>query len=131
MLIKRDYLSKAQTRLADENTYRQVQTDLIPQLGNKIVNTPKRLNQTVQINKADYPRMKPEGTNILRFYGLPKVHKPEVALRPIVSLPGTPSHRLAKELQRRLKHLISKSPHSTQEFLNSIKDIRIDNDETM
>eukprot|EP00061_Rhincodon_typus_P008292 g30776.t1 len=78
--------------------------------------------------------MKPEGTNTPQFYCLPKVHKPELPLRPIVSLPGTPSHRLSKELQRRLKHLFSKSPHSihsVQEFLNCIKEIRMDDAKTM
>eukprot|EP00061_Rhincodon_typus_P016685 g45032.t1 len=134
ILNKWDYLSKVQTLLADENTYRQVQTDPAPQLGNKNLNTLKRIKQTGQINKTDYLRMKPEGTNTSQFYGLPMVYKLEVPLRPIVSLAGTPAHRLAKELQRRLKHLVIKSPHSihsAQEFLSSIKDIRIEDNETM
>eukprot|EP00061_Rhincodon_typus_P003303 g19759.t1 len=39
ILKKRDYTSKAQALLADENTYRPVQTDPTPQLGNKILYT--------------------------------------------------------------------------------------------
>ncbi|XP_072414136.1 uncharacterized protein [Chiloscyllium punctatum] len=76
--------------------------------------------------------MKPESNNTPRFYGLPKVHKPDIPLRPIVSLPGTPSYKLAKELQK-LKHLISGSIHSiqsTQEFLDIIRNIHIDKEET-
>eukprot|EP00061_Rhincodon_typus_P012790 g38739.t1 len=64
-------------------------------------------------------------------YGLPKVHKPGFPLRRSVSLPGAPSHKLVKDLQQRLKH---GSPHSiylTQEFLNSLKNIKISDDEIM
>eukprot|EP00061_Rhincodon_typus_P006333 g26874.t1 len=134
ILNKRDYLSKAHALRADENTYQQVQTDPTPQLGNKILYTLKRHKQTGQINETDFLRMKPKGTNTHQLYGLPKVHKPEVPLRSILSLPGTPPHRLAKVLHRRLKHLVNKLPHSihsAQEFLNSIKDARIDDDEAM
>eukprot|EP00061_Rhincodon_typus_P008086 g30386.t1 len=55
-------------------------------------------------------------------------------LRSIVSLPGTPTYRLAKELQGGLKHLVDSSNHfihSAQEFFNIVKDTRIDEDEIM
>eukprot|EP00061_Rhincodon_typus_P018352 g47495.t1 len=73
--------------------------------------------------------MKPEGSNTPRFYRLPKVHELEVPLRPIASLRSILTYRLAKKLQRRLKHLVdgsNHSIHSAQEFLNIIKDTRID-----
>ncbi|XP_059500135.1 uncharacterized protein LOC132209322 [Stegostoma tigrinum] len=56
------------------------------------------------------------------------------ALRPIVSLPGTPTYRLAKELHQRLKHLVEDSHHSirsTQEFPNTINNTKIVEDEIM
>eukprot|EP00061_Rhincodon_typus_P003970 g21434.t1 len=131
-LNKRDYTSKAQALLADENTFWPVKIEPTPQLGNKILYTLKKTqtNQTDQQSRL----LKNETQRNQHTPILPKVHKPEVPLRPIVSLPGTPSHRLATELQRRLRHLVNKSPHSihsAQECLNSIKDIRIDDEETM
>eukprot|EP00061_Rhincodon_typus_P004487 g22722.t1 len=41
---------------------------------------------------------------------------------------GTPSHKLTKDLQQRLKHLVDGSPHSiysTQDFLDTFKNDKI------
>eukprot|EP00061_Rhincodon_typus_P011351 g36292.t1 len=89
---------KAQALLADTDTYQQVAIDATPQLANRTLKSLKMQDK--------YMRMKPEGSNNPCSYGLPKVHKPDIPLSPIVSLPGTPSHKLAKDLQQRLKHLI-------------------------
>ncbi|XP_072436559.1 uncharacterized protein [Chiloscyllium punctatum] len=134
ILDKADYIQKAQQLLADTNTYQKREFDPTPQLTNRINNTLRNLQKNGQITKSDLQRMKPESNNTPRIYGLPKVHKPDIPLRPIVSLPGTPSHKLAKELQQKLKHLISgsrQSIQSTQEFLDIIRNIHIDKEETM
>ncbi|GAA55527.1 hypothetical protein CLF_108233 [Clonorchis sinensis] len=78
--------------------------------------------------------MKADDTNIAQFYGLRKVHKEGTPLRPIVSLPGTPSYKLAKELWRRLKHLISGSEHTinnASQFLHRLRNANIEDDEIM
>ncbi|CAH8821584.1 unnamed protein product, partial [Trichobilharzia szidati] len=59
---------------------------------------------------------------------------PNIPLRPIVSLPGTPTYNLSKELYRRLKHLTKSCDHSIQsatQFLEKIKGIEIDSQEIM
>ena len=43
-----------------------------------------------------------------QLYDLPKIHKPEVPLRPIVSSIGSPTYHLAKELTRILTPLKGK-----------------------
>eukprot|EP00061_Rhincodon_typus_P001251 g14173.t1 len=96
--------------------------------------TLKKLHNSGDISKTDYQKMKSKGSNTLCFNGLPKIHKPGVPLRPIVSLPGTPTYRLVKELQQNLKYLVDKtthSIHSSHELLNIIKVIRIEEDEIM
>eukprot|EP00061_Rhincodon_typus_P017339 g45991.t1 len=134
IMNKPDYIKEAQALHADTTTYQQVVIDPVQQLGNRIAQTLKRLKDAGQITKTDFMRIKPEGTNTPCFYGLPKVHKPDIPLRPIVSLPGAPSRKLAKDLQQRLKHLVDGSPHSihsTQDFLDTLKNIKISNDEIM
>ncbi|CAH8567482.1 unnamed protein product [Heterobilharzia americana] len=69
-----------------------------------------------------------------RFYGRPKLHKPDIPLRPIVSLLGTPTYNISRELSRKLKHLIQSCGHSIKsptESLEKIKNINIENDELM
>ncbi|BHF68719.1 hypothetical protein SprV_0301175800 [Sparganum proliferum] len=69
-----------------------------------------------------------------RFYGLPKVHKQGVPLRPIVSLRGTPTFGLSKWLYQRLCFLTKDSEwtvKSAEEFLTRIKHLEVEADEVM
>ena len=62
------------------------------------------------------------------FYGLPKIHKPDTPLRPIVSSCGSATYGVAKELAEILKPLVGKSPHhinSTQDFIEQVKHITL------
>ena len=62
------------------------------------------------------------------FYGLPKIHKPDTPLRPIVSSHGFVTYGVAKELAKILKPLVGKSPHhinSTQDFVEQVKCITL------
>eukprot|EP00061_Rhincodon_typus_P016289 g44421.t1 len=73
-------------------------------------------------------------TELVGLVANPEVHKPGVPHRSIVSVPGTPTYRLAKELQQKLKYSVANtthSIHSSQEFFNIIKDTRIEEDEMM
>ena len=55
--------------------------------------------------------MYPTGCVPPKFYGLPKIHKPDKPLRPIVSSCGSVTYGVAKELAKILKPLVGKSPH--------------------
>ena len=52
----------------------------------------------------------PKGSRLAHLYGLPKTHKPELAMRPILSATGTYNFKLAKWLDEKLK------PISINEF---------------
>ena len=63
-----------------------------------------------------------------QFYGLPKVHKPDTPLRPIVSSCGSVTYGVAKELAKILKTLVGKSPHhinSTQDFVEQVRHLTL------
>eukprot|EP00061_Rhincodon_typus_P006451 g27100.t1 len=86
-LNRNRYIEKANALLADTDTYQQITIDLTSQLGKRIATNLKKLHNSGDISKTDYQQMKPERSNTARFYRLPKVNKPGVPLRPIVSLP--------------------------------------------
>ena len=72
--------------------------------------------------------MCPTGCVPPKFYGLPKIHKPDTPLRPIVSSCGSVTYGVAKELAKILKPLVGKSPHhinSTQDFVEQVKHITL------
>ena len=63
-----------------------------------------------------------------KFNGLPKIHKPGIPLRPIVSSTGTVTYNTAKELAKILKPLVGISNHhihNTRDFVEHIKDVRL------
>ena len=63
-----------------------------------------------------------------KFYGLPKIHKPDTPLRPIVSSCGSVTYAVAKEFAKILKPLVGKSPHhinSTQDFVEQVRQITL------
>ena len=63
-----------------------------------------------------------------KFHGLPKIHKPDTPLRPIVSSCGSVTYGVAKELAKILKPWLGKSPHhinSTQDFVEQVKHITL------
>ena len=72
--------------------------------------------------------MYPTGCVPPKFYGLPKIHKPDKLLRPIVSSCGSVTYGVAKDLNKILKPLVGKSPHhinSTHDFVEQVKHITL------
>ena len=72
--------------------------------------------------------MYPTGCVPPKFYGLPKIHKPDTPLRPIVSSCGSVTYGVAKELTKILKPFVGKSPHhinSTHDFVEQIKQLSL------
>ncbi|CAF4415284.1 unnamed protein product, partial [Didymodactylos carnosus] len=57
------------------------------------------------ISDAEYKLARPVGSRFARLYGLPKVHKPNRPLRPILSFVKTFNYRLRLMLAKRLDHL--------------------------
>ena len=69
-----------------------------------------------------------------KFYGLPKIHKPDTPLRPIVSCCGSVTYGVTKELAKILKSLVGKSPHhinSTQDFVEQVRHITLESGECL
>ena len=63
------------------------------------------------------------------MYELPKVHKEQIPMRPIVSTIGSPTYRLAKELSRILTSLLGKNSYTvmnSSDFVHRIRDVHID-----
>ena len=75
-----------------------------------------------------YRRMYPTGAVIPKFYGLPKVHKENTPLRPIVSSIGSVSYGVAKEIARIIKPLVGSTEHhvnNSKEFIEEMKKMKL------
>ena len=72
--------------------------------------------------------MYPTGCVPPKFYGLPKIQKPDTLLRPIVSSCGSVTYGVAKELIKILKPIIGKSPlhiNSTHDFVEQVMQLSL------
>ena len=97
----------------------------------RLIKLLKNIKAEGGINEETYKRMYATGAGSPKLYGLPKIHKPDTPLRPIVSSTGTVSYNTAKELAKILKPLVGMSTHhlqNTKDFIQQLKDVRLQQD---
>ena len=109
IMDRQDFISKANT-LSNQNTYRSIPWDSTNTIKNKLINILKRVKSQTGLSNQTYKSMYPTGCVSPKFYGLPKIHKLDTPLRPIVSSCGLVTYGVAKELAKILKPLVGKSP---------------------
>ena len=120
-----DYEHKIAVHLADDETYRPIQTNPLKTLQNKINFELKKLKDTGLISENGYKTMRARTATIPRFYALIKTHKENNPIRPIVSFIGSPTYELAKFLSNLLMPTANKNPRklkNTLEVKNTLRD---------
>ena len=128
VLDKQDYINKS-NQLLNQNTYKVISKDPTNTIKNKRINILKGIKTKTGLGSNTYKSMYPTGCVPPKFYGLPKIHKPDTPLRPIVSSCGSVTYGVAKELAKILKPLVGKSPHhinSTQDFVEQAKHFKLE-----
>ena len=127
-----DYIKKAKEILEDTNTYRVIHTDPTSRLKNKLINILRRVKAETGMQDNIYKKMYPTGVSPPKFYGLPKIHKKNIPLRPIVSSIGSMSYGVAKELAGIIKPLMGCSQHhvnNSKQFAEEMKEIKLEEGE--
>ena len=133
VINKADYIKKAED-LLKEDTYKRIPEDPTVKQKNKLINILKNIKTEGGLNEESYRRLYPTGAGSPKFYGLPKIHKPGIPLRPIISSIGTVTYNTAKELVKILKPLVGLSKHhvhNTRDFVEQLKEIRLKKEESM
>ena len=128
VMDKQDYINKY-NQLLNQNTYKVTSKDPTNTIKNKLINILKGIKTKTGLGSNTYKSMYPTGCVPPKFYGLPKIHKPDTPLRPIVSSCGSVTYGVAKELAKILKPLVGKSPHhinSTQDFVEQAKHFKLE-----
>ena len=83
---------------------------------------------TFAIDIQRYNRLRCRVPQPPKLYGLPKLHKPNIPMRPIVSFCGSPTYQLCKYLTTVLKRLTDESRHKLQSTENFIKTVQVPDD---
>ena len=123
-----DYDHKV-TAILSTDTYRCLSRNPIPAIERKIINQLRSLHQSQAINTPNvYRHFKPSASSCPRFFGQPKIHKPDVPLRPIVASRGSPTYNTARHLTKILHPLVGRTPHhitNSSQFVDIIKDLKL------
>ena len=118
--------------LLDQDDYKIIKRNPM----NKLVSTIKKalvnILQSNNITPELANRLIHKNPTLLQIYGLPKIHKKEVSLKPIVCTIGSATYNLAKELNRILSPLVGRTDsfvNNSFHFVNIISRIHLeDND---
>ncbi|KAI8487041.1 hypothetical protein Bbelb_353010, partial [Branchiostoma belcheri] len=133
VLDREQYGREVQDLLGDKDTYTPLKRDPTNKFKGKISTTLKKLQTEGVLDRATYLKLNPTTEQPPAFYGLPKIHKQTVPLRPIVPKIGSVTYELAGFLAKILGPLVGKSQHLVQNsayLINKIKDIQVEDDET-
>jgi hypothetical protein len=124
VLSTEDYNRKIAT-LLEGNTYTKLKKDPTDSIERKTV----LLLKKSQLGDEVCQLLRPLGSRPPRLYGLPKIHKTGVPLRPIVSTIGSPTYRLAQHLAGLLSYHTGHSPHhvkNSTDFVQTLNSLRVD-----
>lgn len=132
VLNKTDYDNKMSDILSsDKFEIDEFGIDLTSKIEKQVLNSINELTKSKIISPSLGQSMKPKGTSIPRMYGLPKLHKPGVPLRPILSMVNTPTHKLAQWLATVLspirKAVCNFTIKDSFEFTDGVRAINIGN----
>ena len=125
LLNKQDYINKVNVILDDSSKFEIVDNTalkLIHKLESKIRTFLGKLKKDKIITENTYNNLSPTGSRPGILYGLPKVHKIDVPLRPILSSIKTPSYNMSKYLVPLISPM-AKNEFTVQDSFSFAKEI--------
>lgn len=121
ILDKTDYLAKADTITENYEEVARNPTNRTEAVTKRII----RETLDGKVDEKIIQALMPQSSRTAELYGLPKDHKPDVPLRPIVSACGDPLDRISQLLERILSQLLRFVPShlsNTDEYLHRLSD---------
>lgn len=134
ILDTEEYVQKCNALLDDTNTYSKLKRDPTQKYKKQLIELLKQLKGKGSLDDSLYRRLYPTTDTPPKFYGLPKIHKQNNPLRPIVSSIGSISYNCAKYIAEILNPIVGKTEHhikNSQQFADIIKHYRVEDDEEL
>jgi hypothetical protein len=123
LMNKNEYLLKMYEIINDSSKFKCLRND--PTIGREqsLITFLNRLLKEKSITEQFHKMASPKGSNPGRLYGLPKVHKNNIPLRPVLSALGTFNYGLGKALAGILWDMIDKKTLVRDSF-SFVKDLQ-------
>ena len=100
----------------------------------KIIKEVKKAINNSNLDEKTKKRLLPTNEITSRIYGLPKIHKEGIPLRPIVNTIGSPTYELAKYVAKLLGPLVGHTDSfikDSNDFINTIKNEKMKPNDTL
>ena len=98
----------------------------------RVINTLKDLKKKGKIDEKLFDRVKPVGSQPARLYGLAKVHKKDIPMRPVLSMPGSAYHGVAQVVSNWLSVVPECQINcNTKTICDTLKDVNLEEDESI
>ena len=133
-LDRDEYDDKLMTMLKNITTFVELKRDPTQKTERVVNQFVLQLRQEDKISPTTTHPLKSSDASSPRLYGLPKIHKANFPLRPIVSFIGLPTYTLSKELASILSKLTGLSEHhvkNSEEFVKLVTTIKIEETEIL
>lgn len=133
IIYKNDYNKGMQKLLEDKVTYKLIKTDptlKLQRANNKFIID---LYKQEYITGYEKMRLTSDAATAPRLYGLPKIHKPDVPLRPISSSVEVPCYNLSKYIGNILKNIILEKYNikNSLELKSKLGEVVLDEDDIL
>jgi hypothetical protein len=128
ILDRDEYLRKMESLISDRTKFEPIDHDPTIAEEDRLTRKLRCLKERRFITEQEYDLCFPSGSQPGTLYGLPKVHKVGVPLRPILSATGTFNYGIARLLVNRLSHL-KKHPTKIQHtfsFVDGLHSLQLD-----
>ncbi len=110
MINRELYITLVNQHLQDINYYKALEYSLLNQTTKKINALLHNLHKTNSITTKTYNKLKPNNNSKPgTFYGIPKLHKPKLTIRPIISNINHPTTNISKHLHTIMQPLVATS----------------------
>lgn len=128
-----DYKAKIE-QLLDDPAYTKLNKDPTAVKERKIRKVIDEVSRSGGMSEGLAKRLKPSHSAPPRLYGVPKIHKEGVPLRPITSMIGSPAYETAAYLTKIISPVLGKNEYAvsnSKSFVEEIKDLDLDETEEM
>ena len=131
---KREYITKCEALLQDNSVYQHLSKDTSPTIHKELIKILQDYKKNNFISETEYTQLRPHGSNspATRLYGLPKIHKNNMLMCPIVSACGTATYNTAKFITKILQNYCGKTSSflkDSTDFIKKIKHLSINPEE--
>ena len=127
VMDRKEYIDKT-TNLLSQPAYSTIDKDSTKRFKAKCITLLRKLKRDTGLGDHIYKYIYPIGCSSLKFYCIPKIHKANTLLRPIVSSRGSVTYEVANVLAKILKPLVEKSlhhVHNTKDFVERVSKVTL------